>query len=134
MFSELGSNLDDSSRAMFRETFLQEDIRDAESIAAFRNFSTHLYALIMEGIIFRAFSTPAEARAAELQAVAADLRYLAGHLKTIGCYYDDDEEHLISPRDKRWTRYAARLSKRLTTIVSAIETELKAGLEEEDDE
>jgi hypothetical protein len=135
MSSEPESDLDDSSYAIFRETFLQE-LRKSESIAAFRHFSEHLHRLVMEGTAIYRYATPAQARAEQLQAVAADLSYLAAHLRTIGSYYDDEdtEDDWISPRDKRWTRYAARLSKRLATIVGAIETELTAGLAEADDE
>ncbi len=131
--------------SVFRETFLE--ILPPAAAAPCRAFGEVLFNLALEYRL-PIDATPADALAAELRAVAADLRFL-GHYLTDVLRLEEEESGEAadreerqegdgegggslwdSPRQRRWRRFGASLAERLGGLADEIDAELAAGGEE----
>ncbi len=109
----------------FRETFVSAWLDD-EKAAAARAFGKALYIMgCGSGETWKADTS--DARALELAAVVADLRYLEGFLNWTG-----DTECVEASREERWCRFAKRFAKKVAGLADEIEREVEAGYQQED--
>lgn len=132
--------------SVFRETFLE--VLPPAAAAPLRAFGEVLFNLALEYRL-PVDATPADVLAAELRAVAADLRFLGFYLSDVSRLEEDegsgeaadredrqeeDEEGggslWDSPRQRRWRRFGARLAERLGGLADEIEAELAAARED----
>jgi hypothetical protein len=133
--------------SVFRETFLE--VLPPAAAAPFRAFGEVLFNLALEYRL-PVDAAPADVLAAELRAVAADLRFLGQYMSDVSRLEEEDEGSgeaadreerqegdeegggslWDGPRQRRWRRFGARLAERLGGLADEIETELAAARED----
>lgn len=129
--------------SVFRETFLE--VLPPAAAAPLRAFGEVLFNLALEYRL-PVDAAPADVLAAELRAVAADLRFLGQYMSDISRLEEEDEGSgeaadreerqeaaeegggslWDSPRQRRWRRFGARLAERLGGLADEVEAELAA--------